>query len=93
MKFVCINIVNTDMDAERDEMRFRPSSVLNTLTAAFQSPFGGHETFSYRNIQRRVTNPDRVYSIALKRQVPLTRMLQAAAIDTMYVAVREVSMD
>ncbi|WP_257669367.1 hypothetical protein [Parapedobacter tibetensis] len=93
VRFVCINIVNTNMDAEKSEVRFRPASVLNTLTAAFQSPFGGHESFSYRNILRKVTAPDTAYSIQLIRPVPLTRMLQAAAVDTMYVALRETGID
>ncbi len=88
IKLVCINIVNTNMDTAKDSVRFRPASVLNTLTAAFQSPFGGHEQFSYRNIMRRVAPPDTVFSFALDRSVPLTRMLQPAAIDTMYVALR-----
>lgn len=88
VRFICINIVNTDMDAARDDVRFRPASVLNTLTAAFQSPFGGHEQFSYRNILRRVIAPDTAYSFPLSRPVPLTRMLQSAAIDTMYVSLR-----
>ena len=88
VKFICINIVNTNMDAAKDAIRYRPASVLNTLTAAFQSPFGGHEQFSYRNILRRVLAPDTAYSFPLDRPVPLTRMLQPAAIDTMYVALR-----
>lgn len=88
IRFVCINIVNTNMDAAKEAVRFRPASVLNTLTAAFQSPFGGHEQFSYRNILRRVAAPDTAYSFPLDRPVPLTRMLQPAAIDTMYVALR-----
>ncbi len=88
VKFICVNIVNTDMDVEKGAVRFRPASVLNTLTAAFQSPFGGHEQFSYRNILRRVAAPDTAYSFPLSRRVPLTRMLQPAAIDTMYVALR-----
>lgn len=88
IRFICINIVNTDMDIEAAAVRFRPASVLNTLTAAFQSPFGGHEQFSYRNILRRVTAPDTAYSFPLSRPVPLTRMLQPAAIDTMYMALR-----
>src|SRR5690606_38593075 len=57
IRLVCINIVNTNMDTAKDSVRFRPASVLNTLTAAFQSPFGGHEQFSYRNIMRRVSAP------------------------------------
>lgn len=88
VRFICINIVNTNMDAAKDAIRYRPASVLNTLTAAFQSPFGGHEQFSYRNILRRVLAPDTAYSFPLNRPVPLTRMLQPAAIDTMYVALR-----
>jgi len=88
VRFICINIVNTNMDAAKDEVRFRPASVLNTLTAAFQSPFGGHEQFSYRNILRRVVAPDTAYSFPLDKPVPLTRMLPAAAIDTMYVSLR-----
>ncbi|GGC31260.1 hypothetical protein GCM10011386_24120 [Parapedobacter defluvii] len=88
VRFVCINLVNTNMDAVRDDVRFRPASVLNTLTAAFQSPFGGHEQFSYRNILRRVIAPDTAYSFPLDKPVPLTRMLQSAAIDTMYVSLR-----
>ncbi len=88
VRLVCINIVNTNMDAAKDNVRFRPASVLNTLTAAFQSPFGGHEQFSYRNILRRVVAPDTAYSFPLDKPVPLTRMLQSAAIDTMYVSLR-----
>jgi|GEM_PF-1088540 len=88
VRFVCINIVNTNMDAAKDDVRFRAASVLNTLTAAFQSPFGGHEQFSYRNILRRVIAPDTAYSFPLNKPVPLTRMLQSAAIDTMYVSLR-----
>lgn len=88
VRLVCINIVNTNMDAAKDDVRFRPASVLNTLTAAFQSPFGGHEQFSYRNILRRVVAPDTAYSFPLDKPVPLTRMLQSAAIDTMYVSLR-----
>src|SRR5690606_5901308 len=88
IRLVCINIVNTNMDTAKDSVRFRPASVLNTLTAAFQSPFGGHEQFSYRNIMRRVSAPDTVFSFTLAKPVPLTRMLQPAAIDTMYVALR-----
>lgn len=88
IRLVCINIVNTNMDAAKDDVRFRPASVLNTLTAAFQSPFGGHEQFSYRNILRRVVAPDTAYSFPLDKPVPLTRMLPSAAIDTMYVSLR-----
>ncbi len=88
VRLVCINIVNTNMDAAKDSIRFRRASVLNTLTAAFQSPFGGHEQFSYRNIMRRVSAPDTVFSFTLDKPVPLTRMLQSAAIDTMYMALR-----
>src|SRR5690606_10152585 len=88
VRFICINIVNTNMDVAKAAVRYRPASVLNTLTAAFQSPFGGHEQFSYRNILRRVLAPDTAYSFPLDRPVPLTRMLEPAAIDTMYVALR-----
>jgi len=88
IRLICINIVNTNMDAARDTVRFRPASMLNTLTAAFQSPFGGHEQFSYRNILRRVSPPDTAFSFQLDKPVPLTRMLESAAIDTMYMALR-----
>ncbi len=92
VRIVCINIVNTDMESERSETRFRPASILNTATAAFRSPFGGHESFSYKNIERKAnTPPDRVYPAILKREVPLTRMLQPAAIDSMYVDLRYLS--
>lgn len=93
IRLVCINIVNTNMDTAKDTVRFRPASVLNTLTAAFQSPFGGHEQFSYRNIMRRVSAPDTVFSFTLDRPVPLTRMLQPSAIDTMYTALRAMGTD
>jgi len=92
IRFICINIVNTNMEAAKDAVRFRPASVLNTLTAAFQSPFGGHEQFSYRNILRRVSPPDTAFSFPLDRPVPLTRMLQPAAIDTMYAALPGMAM-
>lgn len=88
IRLVCINIVNTNMDVAKDSVHYRPASVLNTLTAAFQSPFGGHEQFSYRNIMRRVSRPDTVFSFTLDKPVPLTRMLPPAAIDTMYMALR-----
>ncbi|SEL49365.1 hypothetical protein [Parapedobacter koreensis] len=90
IRFVCINIVNTNMDVVKEVVGFRPASVLNTLTAAFQSPFGGHEQFSYRNMLRKAIAPDMAYPFALDRPVPLTRMLQPAAIDTMYMALHRV---
>lgn len=90
VRFTCINIVNTNMDTTEENREYRPASVLNTLTAAVQSPFGGHEQFSYRNILRRVHTPDTAFSFPLNKPVPLTRMLQSAAIDTMYAALRGV---
>lgn len=85
IKFVCINIVNTDMEKEQTTIPFRASSILNTFTAAFQSPFGGHENFSYKNILKKVSiQPDTAFSLSLKIEVPLTRMLTKNSIDEMF---------
>ncbi|MGK6350518.1 hypothetical protein [Parapedobacter sp. DT-150] len=90
VRLICINVVNTNMDGTKDNVRFRPASVLNTLTAAVQSPFGGHEQFSYRNILRQVSAPDTAYPFPLNRPIPLTRMLPSTAVDTMYVALQQI---
>lgn len=84
IRLVAINVMNSVVGDEFVPVPYKSSTVFNTLTAAFNVPFGGHQRFSYKNMLRNITNkPDTALQLPLKVDIPLTRMLPLYSIDTM----------
>lgn len=85
VKFVCINILNSPIGDEY-KAELKPTSIMNTPSAAMQSPFGGHQRFSYKELTRRVNANagDTVIDITLQAEIVLTRMMGNPDIDSMY---------
>lgn len=87
IKFVCINITNSNLEPDFST-QYQRASIFNTLTAALNSPFDGSEKYAYSNINRQVNylgeNKDTVVDLSLDTAITLTRTLSRQAIDSMY---------
>ncbi|MFT3705241.1 MAG: hypothetical protein QM802_22935 [Agriterribacter sp.] len=86
LRFICINIINGSID-EDVIAPYQNASILNTVTAAYQSPFSGHRAFAYKNLQREIKYlcpSDTVVDIKLDPSITLTRTLSAKSVGDMY---------
>jgi len=84
IRLVVLNVMNSISGEEFEPIRYRPSSIINTVTAAYTTPFGGHQSFSYKNILKKAAEePNAAYAVPLAVEIPLTRMLPHASIDSM----------
>ena len=90
IRFICINIFNGSV-AEEVTAQYKNASILNTATAAYQSPFGGHQAFAVKDLQRQIQNidstlhhRDSVELIELEDTVTLTRTLSKFSVKRMY---------
>ncbi|MFT3750651.1 MAG: hypothetical protein QM768_20235 [Agriterribacter sp.] len=86
MRFICLNIINGNIE-EEVIAPYQNASILNTVTAAYQSPFSGHQAFAYKNLEREIKylQPnDKFISIKLNPSITLTRTLSDIAVKEMY---------
>lgn len=85
IRVVCINILNGSISNEYNGS-FKPPSLLNSLSAIVNTPFGGHENVAIKKINYRLNNnydKDTSINIVLNANVSLTKMLSDSTIRLM----------
>ncbi len=96
LKVVLYNITNASV-SEDHSISYNNASILNSLTALTNSPFGGHQNFAIHNLSRQVdyfnnlgigVGRDTVINIPLNESVTLTRCLSESTIRQMYLALK-----
>lgn len=74
---------------------YKNASILNSLTAIINTPFGGYQNFAFHNLSRQVNymnqlgisqGKDTVINVPLNELVTLTRCLSDSTIMKMYKA-------
>lgn len=91
--FICLNLYNSSLDPDFDAP-FKNASILNTVTAAAQSPFSGSQFYAYKNLSLKIEylkglgpdiNPrDAVIDFSLDASVTLTRTLSKKSVDSIF---------
>lgn len=94
LKIVLYNFINSSVSDDHT-VAYKNASILNSLTAITNTPFGGHQNFAFHNLSRQVSyinqleksaGKDTVFNIPLNESVTLTRCLSDSTIRSMYKA-------
>lgn len=90
LKIVLYNFINSSVSDDHT-VAYKNASILNSLTAITNTPFGGHQNFAFHNLSRQVSynnqlskGKDTVINIPLNESVTLTRCLSDSTIRRMY---------
>lgn len=92
LRIALLNVINSSITGDYN-VPFKKASILNSLTALVNSPFGGHQNYAYHNLNRQVTYmnqlfnndvKDTVMNIPLNEKITLTRTLSDSSIRKMY---------
>lgn len=92
LKIVMYNLTSSNL-TEDHTASFKNASILNSLTALVNSPFGGHQNYAYYNLSRQVNYmnqlrkdgiKDTVINIPLNKSITLTRSLSSTSINKLY---------